>query len=69
MGITDHNYGPEAIQSVALQAKDSTPYTELKKDDLAWEVMSGTNVETKTFYVIADSGHIALVQVIYSDVM
>jgi hypothetical protein len=31
--------------------------------------MSGTNVETKTFYVVADSGHIGLAQIIYSDVM
>jgi hypothetical protein len=36
---------------------------------LKWEVMSGTNVETKTFYVVADSGHIGLAQIIYSDVM
>lgn len=68
VGITDHHYGPEAVHSVAEQAKD-TPYTELSKDDLAWEIISGTNVETKTFYVVTDSGHIAMVQVIYSDVM
>lgn len=68
MGLTDHNYGPEALQSVAVQAQE-TPYTELTKDDLKWEVMSGTNVETKTFYLLADSGHIGMAQVIYSDVL
>lgn len=68
MGLTDHNYGPEALQSVAAQAQE-TPYTELTKDDLKWEVMSGTNVETKTFYLLADSGHIGMAQVIYSDVL
>ncbi|GIZ41352.1 hypothetical protein CKM354_000465800 [Cercospora kikuchii] len=68
VGLTDHHYGPEGVHSVAQQAKE-TPYTELTKNDLAWEVMSGTNVETKTFYVATDSGHIAMVQVIYSDVM
>lgn len=68
VGLTDHNYGPEGLQSVAVQAQE-TPYTELTKDDLKWEVMSGTNVETKTFYVVADSGHIGLAQIIYSDVL
>lgn len=68
VGLTDHNYGSEGVHSVAQQAKD-TPYTELTKNDLAWEVMSGTNVETKTFYVVTDSGHVAMAQVIYSDVL
>lgn len=68
MGITDHHYGPEGIQSVAKQVPE-TPYTELTQDDLAWEVIDGTNVETKTFYVVADNGRIALAQIIYSNVM
>lgn len=68
MGITDHNYGPDAIQSIANQTAE-TPYTELTRSDLAWETIDGTNVETKTFYVVADNGHIGLVQVIYSNVM
>ena len=68
VGLTDHNYGPEACHSVAEQTKE-TPYTELTKDDLAWEIVSGTNVETKTFYVVGDNGHIGMAQVIYSDVM
>lgn len=68
MGITEPVYGPEALQSVAQQAKD-TPYTEVGKDALAWECMDSTNVETKTFYMTSDDGHIGLVQVIYSNVM
>lgn len=68
VGITDHHYGPEGIQSVAKQAQQ-TPYTNLTKDDLKWECVDGTNVETKTFYVVGDNGHIGLAQVIYSNVM
>ena len=68
LGITDANYGPSAIQSVATQTTE-IPYTELKKDDLAWECMDSTCVETKTFYMISDDGRIGLAQVIYSNVM
>lgn len=68
VGITEPIYGPSGIQSVAEQAKD-VPYTELTKADMAWEVMDGTNVETKTFYMTSDSGHLGLVQVIYSNVL
>ncbi|KAI7659891.1 Protein kinase, partial [Hortaea werneckii] len=68
VGISEPIYGPEAIQSVAEQTKE-TPYTEVGKDDLAWEVMDSTNVETKTFYMTSDDGHIGLVQVIYSNVL
>jgi len=68
VGITDHHYGPEGIQSVAKQA-ETTPYTELTRDDIKWETVDGTNVETKTFYVVGDNGHIGMAQVIYSNVM
>jgi hypothetical protein len=34
-----------------------------------WERVHGTNVETKTFYMTSDSGHLGMAQVIYSDVM
>lgn len=44
-------------------------WTELKRDDLKWEVMQGTNVETKTFYMTSDSGKLGLAQIIYSDVL
>jgi hypothetical protein len=68
VGITEREYGPEAIQSVTQQAKD-VPYTELTKDDLRWEVMDSTNVETKTFYMTADNGKLGLVQIIFSNVL
>ncbi|KAK5136618.1 hypothetical protein LTR08_002632 [Meristemomyces frigidus] len=68
VGISEPVYGPSAIQSVAEQAKE-TPYTEITKDDLAWEVMDSTNVETKTFYMTSDDGQLGMAQVIYSNVM
>jgi len=68
VGITEREYGPEAIQSVAQQTKD-VPFTELTKDDLRWEVMDSTNVETKTFYMTADNGKCGLVQIIFSNVL
>ncbi len=66
-GTEEPIYGPQAIQSVAKQA-ESTPYTELQKKDLKWAVMDSTCVETQTFYLMADSGHMGMVQVIYSNV-
>ena len=66
-GTQEPIYGPSAIQSVATQA-ETTPYTELTKDDVKWQTMDSTCVETQSFYLIADSGHIALVQIIYSNV-
>ncbi|KAF2488229.1 survival factor 1 [Neohortaea acidophila] len=68
LGVTEPVYGPSAIQSVASQTS-TAPYTELQKDDLAWECMDTTNVETKTFYMLSDEGRIGLAQVIYSNVM
>lgn len=66
-GTQEPIYGPSAIQSVAKQA-ETTPYSELTKEDLKWAAMDSTNVETQGFYLMADSGHIALTQVIYSNV-
>lgn len=66
-GTAEPIYGPSAIQSVAKQA-ETTPYTELTRDDLKWVAMESTSVETQSFYMTADSGHIALAQVIYSNV-
>ena len=40
----------------------------MTKDDVKWEAMVSTCVETQTFYLYADSGHICFVQVIYSNV-
>ncbi|KAI9889249.1 MAG: putative cell survival pathways protein [Vezdaea aestivalis] len=66
-GTQEPIYGPQAIQSVAKQA-EKTPYTELTKEHLKWVAMESTCVETQTFYLMADSGHLAMVQVIYSNV-
>lgn len=66
-GTQEPIYGPEAIQSVAQQAQ-TTPYTELTREDLRWRAYQYTNVETQTFYVMADNGALAMVQVIYSNV-
>ncbi|KAK5165480.1 uncharacterized protein LTR77_009009 [Saxophila tyrrhenica] len=68
VGITEPIYGPSAIQSVADQAKEK-PYTELNKDDLRWECMDSTNVETKSFYMLSDDGRVGMAQVIYSNVL
>lgn len=66
-GTQEPIYGPSAIQSVAEQA-EQVPYTELQKDDLKWAAMTSTCVETQTFYLMADSGHVGMAQVIYSNV-
>ncbi|KAL8993269.1 MAG: hypothetical protein Q9169_006468 [Polycauliona sp. 2 TL-2023] len=66
-GTSEPIYGPSAIQSVAKQA-ETTPYTELQTEDLKWTAMESTCVETQVFYLTADSGHIGMVQVIYSNV-
>ncbi|KAI9728164.1 MAG: putative cell survival pathways protein [Chrysothrix sp. TS-e1954] len=66
-GTQEPIYGPSAIQTVTDQAKD-VPYTELRKEHLKWRAMESTNVETQTFYITSDSGHIGLAQVIYSNV-
>lgn len=68
VGITEPIYGPSAIQSVTEQTKH-TPYTELTKDDLAWERMDTTNVETKTFYMLSNEGRVGMAQIIYSNVL
>lgn len=66
-GTQEPIYGPDAIQSVARQA-ETTPYTELKKEGLKWQAPQYTSVETQTFYVMADNGGLAMLQVIYSNV-
>ncbi|KAI9794413.1 MAG: putative cell survival pathways protein [Peltula sp. TS41687] len=64
-GIQEPIYGPSAIKSVAEQ---DVPYTELQREDLRWAVMQSTCVETQTFYLMADGGHVGMAQVIYSNV-
>ncbi|ROT40643.1 oxidative stress survival, Svf1-like protein [Sodiomyces alkalinus F11] len=66
-GTQEPIYGPSAIKSVAEEAKD-TPHTELTRDLLKWRALGTTNVETQSFYLISESGHVALLQVIYSNV-
>jgi hypothetical protein len=67
VGTQEPIYGPEAIQSVAQQASE-TPFTVLEKDQLRWKAYQYTNVETQTFYIMADDGHLFMVQVIYSNI-
>ncbi|KAH6996294.1 oxidative stress survival, Svf1-like protein [Ilyonectria robusta] len=66
-GTQEPIYGPTAIKSVALEA-EKTPFTELKREDLAWQAMDSTSVETASFYLMGDNGYVALAQVIYSNV-
>lgn len=66
-GTKEPIYGPSAIRSVAEQAK-GTPYTELKREDMKWQDMNSTSVETFTYYFMADNGYAAFVQVIHSNV-
>ncbi len=66
-GTQEPIYGPTAIKSVAEEAK-TTPYTEIGRDDLKWQEMEWTNVETQTFYFFSDEGNIGMAQIIYSNV-
>lgn len=66
-GTQEPIYGPSAIRSVAEEAKE-TPYTEIGRDDLKWQEMEWTNVETQTFYFFSDEGRLGMAQVIYSNV-
>ncbi|KAK4121605.1 oxidative stress survival, Svf1-like protein [Parathielavia appendiculata] len=66
-GTQEPIYGPSAIKSVAEEAKE-TPYTETTRDDLKWQAMESTSVETQTFYFMAESGQLAFAQVLYSNV-
>ncbi|KAF2188196.1 oxidative stress survival, Svf1-like protein [Zopfia rhizophila CBS 207.26] len=66
-GTQEPEYGPTAIQAVGTHEGDPA-YTELTRDDLKWVAMESTSVETQTFYLMTDGGHIGFVQVIYSNV-
>lgn len=66
-GTQEPEYGPTAIQSVSKQA-ERIPYSEVQPQDLKWAAMESTCVETQTFYVMAETGHIAMAQVIYNNV-
>lgn len=66
-GTQEPVYGPSAIKSVAEEA-ETTPYTELTRDDQKWLAMDSTCVETQTFYFMSEAGQLAFCQVIYSNV-
>ncbi|RYP81083.1 hypothetical protein DL770_005994 [Monosporascus sp. CRB-9-2] len=68
VGTEEPIYGPSAIKSVAQDAKD-TPYTELTRNDMKWAALDSTCVESQSFYLAADNGNFALLQVIYSNVV
>ncbi|KAJ5939195.1 Survival factor 1 [Penicillium verhagenii] len=67
VGTQEPIYGPEAIRSVAQQTAE-TPYTVLTRDHLRWKAYQYTNVETQTFYFMADNGTMVMCQVIYSNI-
>jgi hypothetical protein len=46
----------------------TVPYTEISRKDEEWFTPKTSCVETQTFYVTTDTGHVAFVQVIYSNV-
>ncbi|KAJ4301520.1 putative cell survival pathways protein [Kalmusia sp. IMI 367209] len=66
-GTQEPEYGPEAIQPVGKNPGDPA-FTELKKDHLKWILVESTCVETQTFYLTADSGHVCFLQVIYNNI-
>ncbi|KAL1873800.1 hypothetical protein VTK73DRAFT_763 [Phialemonium thermophilum] len=66
-GTQEPIYGPSAIKSVAEEAKEQ-PYSELTREDVKWQAMESTCVESQTFYFTTDSGYFVFVQVIYSNV-
>ncbi|KAF2121567.1 oxidative stress survival, Svf1-like protein [Lophiotrema nucula] len=66
-GTQEPEYGPSAIQAVGKQEGDPA-YTELTKEGLKWSTIDSTCVETQTFYLFTDAGHIGFLQVIYNNV-
>jgi len=66
-GTEEPIYGPEAIQPVGKNAGDPA-FTELTKEDLKWQALNYTNVETQTFYFNSEAGHIGFFQVIYNNI-
>lgn len=67
-GTQEPIYGPSAIQTVTDQAATGPSYTELTKEGLRWAAMNSTCVETQTFYITADNGYVAMVQLIYNSI-
>lgn len=65
-GTQEPIYGPEAVQSVAVEGKEKQ-YTEITREDMKWAAMDTPCVETQVFYASAENGPTAFVQVIYSN--
>jgi hypothetical protein len=67
-GSQEPVYGEEAIHSICKTVTPETAYSELDASDYAWIAPEwGSNVETQTFYIAADSGHICFAQIIHSN--
>jgi hypothetical protein len=66
-GTQEPEYGPSAIQAVG-KGEDDPAYTELSKKDLKWIELESTCVETQTYYIFTDAGHIGFIQLIYNNV-
>lgn len=66
-GTQEPIYGPSAIKSVAEETQKKG-YTELTRDQWKWQQLDTTNVETQVFYLFTETGHVVLLQLIYSNV-
>ncbi|CAG9976158.1 unnamed protein product [Clonostachys byssicola] len=67
-GTQEPIWGPSAIKPVSEEHAPGG-YTELSRESLTWKELDHTNVESQTFYFVADSGRLAWVQVLYSNVI
>ncbi|BFZ59593.1 Putative cell survival pathways protein [Saitoella coloradoensis] len=67
-GTAEPEYGAEALHSVADQVAEGPQFSELTLEDLKWQLPGGSNVETQTFYIMADSGHLCFAQIIHSNI-
>lgn len=67
-GSAEPVYGQEAIHSITNTVTPETAYTELDAEDYKWIAPEwGSNVETQTFYIATDSGHMCFAQIIHSN--
>ncbi|OAL03878.1 oxidative stress survival, Svf1-like protein [Phaeosphaeriaceae sp. SRC1lsM3a] len=66
-GTQEPEYGPDSIHPVGKNAGDPA-FTELTKKDLKWATLDYTNVESQTFYLFTEAGHVGFLQLIYSNV-
>ncbi|KAH7088874.1 oxidative stress survival, Svf1-like protein [Paraphoma chrysanthemicola] len=66
-GTQEPEYGPDAIQPVGKKPGEPA-YTELTKKDLKWSALEYTNVESQTFYLFTETGHLGFLQLIYNNI-